>query len=125
MYFQIRLTTYCEKKEESTLSLFSAAPTWNSFWDSIKEQYYPIRRYEDKYIKWTMLWQGRDQDMPKFTNVLHTLFTNLGIKDSKRHLVLKYHDFLHRYIQDMMDFLNISSLGMTYRFVVNIEQMFK
>ena len=47
--------TYCEQKNESTGSLFSAAPTWNSFRDAIKEQYYPVKSYEDKYIKWTML----------------------------------------------------------------------
>jgi len=61
--------TFYEKKEESTPSLFLAAPTWNSFWDTIKEQYYPIRSYEDKYIKWTMLRQGRDRDILEFTNV--------------------------------------------------------
>jgi len=29
--------TYCEQKDESTCSLFSATPTWNEFWDAIKE----------------------------------------------------------------------------------------
>ena len=29
--------TYCEQKDESTGSLFSAAPTWNDFRDAIKE----------------------------------------------------------------------------------------
>ena len=50
--------TYCEQKDESTGSLFSAAPTWDSFRDAIKEQYYPVKSYEDKYIKWTTLRQG-------------------------------------------------------------------
>ena len=50
--------TYCEQKDESTGSLFSAAPTWNDFRDAIKEQYYPVGSYEDKYIKWTTLRQG-------------------------------------------------------------------
>ena len=45
--------TYCEQKNESETSLFSAAPTWNYFQDAIKEQYYPIRSYEYKYMKWT------------------------------------------------------------------------
>jgi hypothetical protein len=117
--------TYCEQKDESTPSLFSAAPTWNSFWDAIKEQYYPVGSYEDKYIKWTMLRQGRDQDVPEFTNVFHTLRTKLGIKDSEKHLVLKYRGCLHRYIQDEMEFLDISSLGTTYRYAVKIEQKFK
>ena len=34
--------------------IFSAAPTWNSFRDAIKEQYYLVESYEDKYIKWTI-----------------------------------------------------------------------
>jgi len=64
--------TYCEENDESTNSLFSATPTRNSFWDSIKEQYYPVGSYEDKYIKWTMLRQVRDKDVPEFTNVFHS-----------------------------------------------------
>ena len=119
------METYCEQKDESTTSLFLAAPTWNSFQDAIKEKYYPIKSYEDKYIKWTTLRQGRDQDVPKFTNVFHTFCTKLGIKDSEKHLVLKYRGCLHRYIQDEMEFLDISSLGMAYRYTVKIEQKFK
>ena len=42
--------TYCEKKDETEPSLFSTVPTWNSFRDAIKEQYYPVGSYEDKYI---------------------------------------------------------------------------
>ena len=49
-----------------------------------------MESYEDQYIKWTMLRQGRDQDVPEFTNIFHTLRTKLGIKDSEQHLVLKY-----------------------------------
>ena len=63
--------------------------------------------------------------MPEFTNIFHTLRTQLGIKDSELHLVLKYHGFLHRYIQEEMEFLNIFSLGTTYRYAVKIEQKFK
>jgi hypothetical protein len=32
---------------------------------------------------------------------------------------------LHKYIQDEMEFLDISSLGTTYRYAVKIEQKFK
>ena len=46
-------------------------------------------------------------------------------KDSKWHLVLKYHGALHRYIQTEMDFVNISSLGETYQYVVKIEHKFR
>ena len=82
-------------------------------------------RYEDKYIQWTTLQQQRDQDVHELTNLFHTLHTKLGIKDSKKHLVLKYRSFLHRYIQEEMEFLNISSLGTAYRYVAKIEQKFK
>eukprot|EP00253_Pinus_taeda_P024804 PITA_24804 len=117
--------TYCEQKDESTDSLFSATPTWDSFRDAIKEQYYPVKSYEDKYIKWTTLWQGRDQDVSEFTNIFHTLRTQIGIKDSEMHLVLNYGGFLHKYIQEEMEFLEISSLGTAYRYAVKIEQKFK
>jgi hypothetical protein len=69
--------------------------------------------------------QERGQAVPEFTNTFHTLHTKLGIKDSERHLVLKYRGALHRYIQTEMDFLDISSLGVAYRYVVKIEQKFK
>ena len=42
--------TYCEKEDEGEPFFFSATPTWNSFWDGIKEQYYPVGSYEEKYI---------------------------------------------------------------------------
>eukprot|EP00253_Pinus_taeda_P018604 PITA_18604 len=83
--------TYCEQKDENTGSLFLAAPTWNSFRDAIKEQYYPVGSYEDQYIKCTKLWQGRDQDVLEFTNLFHTLRAKLGIKDSEQNL--KKRDF--------------------------------
>jgi hypothetical protein len=63
--------------------------------------------------------------MPEFTNVFHTLRTKLGIKDSERHMVLKYCNGLHRYIQTEVEFLDILSLGMAYRYVVKIEQKLK
>jgi len=47
--------TYCEQRDEKETSLFLATPTWNSFRDVDEEQYYPVRSYEDKYIKWTTL----------------------------------------------------------------------
>jgi hypothetical protein len=49
----------------------------------------------------------------------------MDIKDSERHLVLKYCGALHRYIQTEMDFLDISSLGAAYRYAIKIEQKFK
>ena len=81
--------------------------------------------YEDKYIKWITLRQQRDQDVHEMTNMFHTPRTKLGIKDWKKNLVLKYHSCLHRYIQEEMEFLDISSLGTTYQYAAKIEQKFK
>jgi hypothetical protein len=113
--------TFYEKKEIEEPSLFTVAVTWESFKDVVKEQYYFVGSYDDLYTKWTTLWHERDQAVPEFTNIFHTLRTKLGIKYSKRHLVLKYRDGLHRYIQDEMEFLDISSLGAAYRYAVKIK----
>jgi len=40
-------------------------------------------------------------------------------------LVLKYYDFLHRYIQTKMDFLGVASLGVAYRYVVKSQHKFE
>jgi len=117
--------TYSEQEDEGEPYFFLVSPTWNSFRDSIKEQYYPVGSYEDKYIQWTTLRQQRDQDVHEMMNLFHTLRIKLGIKYSEKHLVLKYHNCLYRYIQEKMEFLNISSLGVTYRYVAKIEQKFK
>jgi hypothetical protein len=93
--------------------------------DSIKEQYYPIGSYDYLYTKWTTLQQERDQAVPDFTNIFHTLCTMLGIKYLERVLVLKYHGALHRYIQTKMEFLYISSLGAAYRYAIKIKQKLK
>ena len=81
--------------------------------------------YEDKYIQWTTLRQQRDQDVHELMNLFHTLHTKLGIKDSEKHLVLKYCSCLHRYSQEEMEFLDISSLGTANRYAAKIEQKFK
>jgi hypothetical protein len=74
---------------------------------------------------WKTLHQERDRTMPEYTNIFYTLCSKLGIQDSKRHLVLKYHSGLHRYIQREMDFFHISSLGFAYRYLVKIKEKFK
>jgi hypothetical protein len=66
-------------------------------------------------MRWTTLRQERGQEILEFTNTFHTLHTKMGIKYSERHLVLKYHGSLHRYIQTEMNFMDISSLGDAYR----------
>ena len=72
---------FCDQKETEEPSLFSVATTWESFRDVIKEQYYPVKIYDDLYTKWTTLRQERDQVVPDFTNIFHTLCTKLGIKE--------------------------------------------
>jgi hypothetical protein len=39
--------TYSEKKGVEEYAMFVVAPTWDSFWESIKKQYYPVGSYED------------------------------------------------------------------------------
>jgi hypothetical protein len=73
--------TFCEQKETKEPSLFTVMTNWDSFMDAIKEQCYPVGSYDDLYTKWTTLWQKRDQVVPDFTNIFHTLRTKLGIKD--------------------------------------------
>jgi hypothetical protein len=63
--------------------------------------------------------------VPEFTNTFHTFHTKMGIKYSECHLVLKYHGALHRYIQTEMEFMEISSLGDSYRYDVKIEMKFR
>jgi hypothetical protein len=96
-------------------------PTWEAFLDSLKEDLYPVENYDDQYMRWTNHHQKRDQTVSEYTNIFHTLHSNMGIKHFERHLVLKYQSGFHRYIQIEMDFLDISSLGASYRYVVKIE----
>lgn len=90
--------TFCEKREAEEPSLFIVMVTWESFKEVMKEQYYRVRSYDDLYTKWNTLQQKRNQAGPELTNVFHTLHTKLGIKYSKRHLVLKYKGGKHKYI---------------------------
>jgi hypothetical protein len=117
--------TFCKQKKTEEASLITITTTWESFRDAIKEQYYPVGSYDDLYTKWTTLRQERDQAVPDFTNIFHTLRTKLGIKDSERHLVIKYRGALYRYIQTEMEFLDISSLGMACRYAVKIKEKLK
>jgi hypothetical protein len=77
-----RLTVRKRSTEES--AIFVVTPTWDSFRDVIKEQYYPVGSYDDQYMRWTTHCdKERDQTVPEFTNIFHTLHTKLGIKDSE------------------------------------------
>ena len=81
--------------------------------------------YDDQYTKWTIMRQERDQTVSEYTNNFHTLHTKLRIKDSEWHLILKYRSGLHWYIQTEMEFLDVYSLGSSYRYVVKIEEKFR
>jgi hypothetical protein len=116
---------FCEQKEIEEPSLFIVTATWECFRDTIKEQYYLVRSYDELYTKWTTLRKERDQAVTEFTNIFHSLRTKLGINDSKRNMVLKYHSALHRYIKTKMEFLDISSLGASYQYAIKIDQKLK
>jgi len=49
----------------------------------------------------------------------------LGIKYFEKHLILKHRSGIHRYIQTKMDFLDISSMRVPYRYTVKIELKFE
>jgi len=116
--------TYWEQSSTEESRIYQADPTWYFFVDVVKEQYYPIGNYEDQYMRWTTLWKKRGQAVLEFTNTFHTLCTKLCIKDFKRHLVLKYHGALHKYIQIEMNFMDISSLSVAYRYALKIKKKF-
>ena len=49
--------TYCEKNSSDKSGMFERNPTWASFIDAIREQYYPVGNFDDQYTKWTILHQ--------------------------------------------------------------------
>jgi hypothetical protein len=51
--------TYCEQIFTEESGMFKAEPTWESFIDAIKEQYYLVGNYEYQYMRWTTLCQER------------------------------------------------------------------
>jgi hypothetical protein len=74
---------YWEKSLTEESGIYGVVPTWVFFVDAVKEQYYPIRNYEDKYMRCTTLQQVKGQEVSEFTNTFHTFHTKLGIKDSE------------------------------------------
>jgi hypothetical protein len=75
--------TYFKQRAIEESSIFVVDPTWDSFKDATKEQYYLVGSYEDQYTRWTMLHQERDHTISYFTNIFHTLHKKLGIKESE------------------------------------------
>lgn len=66
-----------------------------------------------------------DQDVSEFTNIFHALGTKLGIKEFVQNWALKYHDIIHKYIQDDKEFLDICSPRVSYRYPIKIKKKFK
>ena len=40
---------YCERHEKEDAEIFETEPTWASFVDAVKEEFYPVRNYDDQY----------------------------------------------------------------------------
>jgi hypothetical protein len=44
------------------------------FIDALKEEVYLVGNYDDLYMRWTNFLEERDEKVPKYTNIFHTLF---------------------------------------------------
>ena len=49
--------TYWEQSSTEESGIYGFDPT---FVDAVKEQYYPVGKYDDQYMRWTTLQQERD-----------------------------------------------------------------
>jgi hypothetical protein len=47
--------TYWKQSSTEESGIYGAKPTWDFFVDAVKEQYYPVGKYEDQYMRWTTL----------------------------------------------------------------------
>jgi hypothetical protein len=72
--------TYWVKISTEAFGIYGPKLTWDFFVDVVKEQYYPIGNYEDRYMRWTTLRQERGQAVSYFMNTFHTLCTMLVSK---------------------------------------------
>jgi hypothetical protein len=85
-------------REKITFTLLKALPHvkhwWETYWEKISTEESGIYGPSPLGI---FLWM-------RSRNNITLLVTMMGIKDSERHLVLKYRGALHRYIQTEMDF---------------------
>jgi len=95
-YVQHWMEIYFEQKSIEESRIFGAKATWNYFLDAIKEQYYLVGNYNDKYMRWTTICEERDQTILEFTDTFHILHTMLSIIDFEQHMVLKYYGVLSR-----------------------------
>jgi hypothetical protein len=54
---------YREKISKEKSVIYGADPTWDFFVDAIKEQYYLVDNYEDRYMRWTTLRQEKSSQI--------------------------------------------------------------
>jgi hypothetical protein len=109
-------------REKIIFALLKAAPHVKDWWETYSEQ---EGEGEPSFCQPHPL--GILSEMPSSKNIIL-----VGSYEDKyihqrleKHLVLKYRSCLHRYIQEEMEFLDISSLGVAYRYAAKIEQKFK
>jgi hypothetical protein len=102
-----------------------AEPTWDFFVDAIKEQYYPVGNYEDQYMRWTTPQQEKGPSSVRVHKYLPYLAHQAEYQILREKIGSKIPRDLHRYIQTEMDFLDISSLGVAYRYVVKTKKKFR
>jgi hypothetical protein len=50
---------YWERYTMDESTLFGREPTWVAFVDALKEEFYPVRNYDDQYMRWTTLSEKR------------------------------------------------------------------
>ena len=72
---------YYESHAKDEYELFKTEPTWAYFVDAVKKEFYSVGNYDDQYTRWTTFCQERDQTVPEYTNIFHTLCSKLGIRD--------------------------------------------
>jgi hypothetical protein len=46
---------YWERYTANEYTPFKREPTWETFVDFLKEEFYPIRNYDDQYMRWMTL----------------------------------------------------------------------
>jgi hypothetical protein len=116
--------TFCEQKETEEPSLFTVTTTWESFRDVIKEQYYPVGSYDDLYTKWTTLRKETKQcqssqisSIPCAPSWVSKIQSDIWCSS----IAMLYIDTS----RTEMEFLDISSLGAAYQYVIKIEQKLK
>jgi hypothetical protein len=75
--------SYWERHNEDGSMKFRRGTTWEEFIDALKEELYPFRNYDDRYTRWMTLCKERDQTVPEYTKIFHTLCSKIGIRDSE------------------------------------------